>query len=149
MLDDSFHQRYCFSEEDQQLFKEKAVAVACLFLQLPLPAISPCNETRGWKMCLEHEELWLHAFLSLRRSGSVWYETMPPPAWRRAREGAWGTFCLSCWQGTPVQSLMGLSSQASRGSAWKLARGSLKWHLGSCRRSVPCNISVTTQVATE
>lgn len=32
MLDDSFHQRYCFSEEHQQLFKEKAVALAHLFL---------------------------------------------------------------------------------------------------------------------
>lgn len=35
MLDDSFHQRYCFSEDDQQLFKEKAVALAHLFLHLP------------------------------------------------------------------------------------------------------------------
>lgn len=71
MLGDSFHQRYCFSEEDQQLFKEKAVAVARLFLQLLLPAISLCNKTRGWKMCLECEQPWLRAFPSLRRYSFV------------------------------------------------------------------------------
>lgn len=71
MLDDSFQQRYCFSEENQQLFKEKAVAVTGLFLHLPLPAISPSNKTRGWKMCLECGQPWLRAFLSLRRSGCV------------------------------------------------------------------------------
>lgn len=35
MLDDSFHQRYCFSEKDQQLFRGKAMALAHLFLHLP------------------------------------------------------------------------------------------------------------------
>lgn len=148
MLDDSFHQRYCFSEEDQQLFKEKAVAVACLSLHLPLPALSPCNKTRGWKMCLECEQPWLRAFLSLRRSDFVWYESMPTSAWRGAREGAWGTLCLSCWQGTPVQSLMGLRSQASRGLARKLARGSLSLIWEVAGGSAPYNVSVITEVVT-
>ena len=149
MLDDSFHQRYCFSEEEQQLFKEKAVAVAHLFLHLPLPAISPCNKTRRQKMRLECEQPWLRAFCSLRRSGLVWQKTMPASAWRGAREGVWGTLCFSCWQGTPLQSLMGLSSQASWGSAGKLARGSLSHIWEVAGGSAPCNMSVTTQVVTE
>lgn len=44
--------RHCFSEDNQQLFKEKAVAGADLF-HLPLPVISLCNKTKAWEMCLE------------------------------------------------------------------------------------------------
>lgn len=52
-------------------------------------------------------------------------------------------------QGTPLQSLMGLSSQTSWGSVGKLARGSLSfiWEVGG--GSASCNMSLIAQVGTE
>lgn len=100
-------------------------------------------------MCLEWKQLWLCAFLSPRRSGFVWYESMPTSAWRGAREGARGIFCPSCWQGISLQSLKGSSSQSSWGSAGKLARGSLSLIWEAAGGSVPCNMSVITKAITE
>lgn len=146
MLDDSFHQRYCFSEEDQQLFKEKAVALAHLFLHLPSHHIIRLG---GGKCALNENSFGSVLSSALERSGFVWYESMPTSAWRGARERAWGILCPSCWQGIPLQSWKGSSSQTSRVSAGKLARGSLSLIWEAVGDSVPCNMSIITKVITE
>lgn len=123
MLDDSFHQRYCFSEEDQQLFREKAVALAHLFLHLPSHHIIRLG---GGKCALNENSFGL--VLSSAQEDLVLSDMR---AWRGAREGASGILCPSCWQGIPLQSLKGSGSQSSQGSAAKRESES---HLGSSRR---------------
>lgn len=145
MLGDSFHQRYCFSEEDQQLFKEKAVALAHLFLHLPSHHIIRLG---GGKCALNE-----NSFGSVLSWAQEDLDLPDMRAWQPHHGGGPGrereeSSVPPVGRGS-LQSLKGSSSQSSWGSAGKLARGRLSLIWEAAGGSVPCNMSLIAKVVTE